>query len=453
MNNLKETRRVLDYVWERLITKIAPMAGNRYGNPLVGFPLVIDAPLTIYVETWGDDQSDGSSPLKPFRTIQAALDWLRPFIIQANVTVQIGPGTFDGFECPDFNVSTGGAGYCPVVTIQGSLTTLTTGTATSGSFGVLNDTTQNWEIDGLKHKLIQMAGVTARYWIHDNTSSSLRTVGNANPAAGSTYTISEIATHIAVNKLRSTAGTVVTGIWNSNQKANNPTIAPYTLFKNLEIGSVASAPGYCLMNHGGCLTMAECQFTISGSVSLGIYAEAGSQISTIRSLFDISNTGAGTGILTYGAIYSLSSSLFRGTGLANQNGIIAYGGLHQNFSACLFEALSTAITPGASGVGLTGGFMGTFISCTTAFYFQAPSNCTIHESSANLPGFPFTSAGNGTFIKATHPSTIGVRSNIPSGLATTDIDLHGETASLATMRTTGVFPSTPSAMGSRVYGF
>lgn len=452
MNNLKETRRVLDYIWERLITKIAPSAGTRYGNPLVGFPLVIDTPITIYVETWGDDQSDGSSPLKPFRTVQAALDWLRPFIIQANVTVQIGPGTFDGFEAPNLNISTGGPGFIPIVTVQGTLTTYATGTATGGSPGVLNDTTRAWAVNELKDKLIQMGVSTTRQWIHDNTATSLTTVGNTNPAAGSIYTISQIATHIAVNKLRGTSGTSMTGIWNANQMSGSPTTAPYILYKNLEIGSVVAGPGYCVLSHGGSLTMAECQFTVGGTVLAGVHQTGQGGLSFNRCLFDVTAT-SGTAISTFGPIYAATASLFRGTGLPGQRGIFSFSGAHELFSACLFDSLGMAIGCLSTSQGVFGCLSGTFVSCTIGIDLQGPSTCVIVDSAANLPGFPFVSANNGTFIKVTHPSTVGVRSNVPSGLATTDIDLHGETASLATMRTAGVFPASPSAMGSRVYGF
>ncbi len=455
MNEMKETRRTLDYVWERLIGKLVPNAGNRFGNPLVGFPLVITQPLTIYVETWGDDNGSdgGSSPLKPFRTVQAALDWLRPFVIQASVVVQIGPGTFDGFETPDLNVSPG-PGIVPTLTIQGTLSVYATGTATSGSAGVLNDTTRTWAVDELKDKLILMGTSTNKSWIHDNTATSLRTIGNINPTAGSSYTIYELATHIAVNKNRSgiNLGTTSVGIWSTDQRMGVGSSVPYVLHKNLEVGSTVTGSGYCVQSHGGAFTAAECKFTIAGTVTLGVNQIGSGPVSMNRCLFAISNT-TGVGIATYGSVQTFAGSWIYATSPASTRGMSFLGGQQVQFSACLIENVGIGASASVSTAGIFGNLMGTFVGNTVAIQVDAPSAFTLRDSTSNLPGFPFTSSGNGTFLKVNHPSTVGVGSTVPVAPATTDIDLHGVTSTLANMRTTGVWPTTPTALGSKVYAF
>ena len=55
----------------------------------------IDEPLTLYVETTGNDLNPGTQD-RPFKTIQAAIDSLVGKQIVANVTIRVGAGEFDG---------------------------------------------------------------------------------------------------------------------------------------------------------------------------------------------------------------------------------------------------------------------------------------------------------------------------------------------------------------------
>ena len=111
MGSFKENR-ALSVIWDKLQSFLGY---SGVSNPWLA-NTTIDEPLTLYVETTGNDLNPGTVD-KPFKTIQGALATLQNTLINAAVTIQIGAGTFDGFVV-DQSIRTGNAG---VLTIQGHL--------------------------------------------------------------------------------------------------------------------------------------------------------------------------------------------------------------------------------------------------------------------------------------------------------------------------------------------
>lgn len=87
-----KNRTVLGKIWSKLTNELG---FNVSDNPWLD-SMAIDEPLTLYVETTGSDSNDGTQN-RPFKTIQRAIDFLKPYTIKASVTIQVGVGTFDGF--------------------------------------------------------------------------------------------------------------------------------------------------------------------------------------------------------------------------------------------------------------------------------------------------------------------------------------------------------------------
>jgi hypothetical protein len=142
----------------------------------------------------------------------------------------------------------------------------------------------------------------------------------------------------------------------------------------------------------------------------------------------------------------------------NQTQIAFSGGyytLNNQSSACLFENLAYCFgNPSSANVlfpTVAWTCMGTFVNCGVVCYIKGTMR--ILDSQSNLPGSPLTSSGNTTFVLIDRDARVQIGSNIPSGLAVTDISVAGATSTLAAMRalTPKVFPGTPNAYGSYVY--
>lgn len=91
----------LNEAWDRLVSVI----GIRQSNDLKLGDLVSGAttgPLDLYVETWGNDANDGSA-LRPFKTIQAAVDVV-PKTIKHPTRIQVGSGNFAGARIEELSV-------------------------------------------------------------------------------------------------------------------------------------------------------------------------------------------------------------------------------------------------------------------------------------------------------------------------------------------------------------
>jgi hypothetical protein len=148
----------LSELWDKLQTFFGY---SGLENPLVG-DQVVDEPLTLYVETTGNDLNPGTRD-QPLATIQAAIDRFRGARIDSSVLIKVGAGTFGGFQLDQLAINestTGAAGGS--FTIEGTTALAVvspganSGTADGGGPTYLDDSTQNWTPGALKGKFLSV---------------------------------------------------------------------------------------------------------------------------------------------------------------------------------------------------------------------------------------------------------------------------------------------------------
>jgi hypothetical protein len=146
--------------------------------------------IELYVASDGDDTYDGSYD-SPVATVQKALSLL-PTVINCNVIIYIGEGTFDPFVLSNISISEYGS-----LTIQGTLVEATlatgtnTGTSTGDAYSVV-DAGQNWTPGDLVGRLCKVRiGFSDIYRvIRDNDATSISFSGYyPGTTSGKTYTI------------------------------------------------------------------------------------------------------------------------------------------------------------------------------------------------------------------------------------------------------------------------
>lgn len=461
MNNFRD-KRILDYIWNKLVTPITNLIPE---NALFPSNLVITEPLTLYVETTGDDGNLGTSD-KPFRQIQAALEVLRGCDIRAPVTIRVGIGTFNGFSVPPLRVTRGllsGTTVQGSVTIQGTMVAATlgsgtsTGTQTSSSSAVVNDTTQTWTVNALKGFLFQSSNFTTSTPIVANTATSITSLTSLSPSG--TYTIWDWGTVILCN-ITSTATNQTAGVVFEHNAGAYPVSAstPGGLrIKNLKIDTSTGGNTCVQTGVGNTCLFDECQFYLAsaGTATSAIQSSSTVGLSTFsptRCYFNIERA-SGTASIVAGNFWPITS-YFRG-GNTTQTCFSVLSGPETTIytaSANVFEAFASVITMTIfAATPRPSQLYGTFINNTTVFSGQGI--WSFRDSKSNFPSFPLTSSGNTTFITTSGWLKANIGSDIPSGLATTDLSINGATATLTTMRsnTPAAHPSTANAYGSVAY--
>jgi hypothetical protein len=446
---LPPSKRALDYIWQR-IANWATAGNGVIENPFTSGPVIIDDPLTLYVETTGNDAGDGSLGA-PYRTIQAALDFLSGFVVRAPVTVQVGVGEFDGFEVPALRIERGPQSLGSVY-VSGTFVTVASGTVTTASTGYVNDSAKNWTTDSLKFCFAR-AATSTRYWpVHSNTATQFKIVSNISPDLGSSYEVMALGTTILGNRkylsTGATAAIITSGFGHPTHVESNVVLNRLNIAVTGSVGVLAT----------GSVTATECIFDVSSATGNAIFAYGGdASIGTNRTIYKLTGASAkGFSMSLGGQIAGLANAWFYGTGQAGQVGILPYNSSASMnvFTACLFESLGVGVSVPANCAVAPLNVMGTFISCTEAIKILSPVACMVGDSASNLPGWPFVSAGNGTLVKiGTGPITVRISSAVPSDSATTEIDVNGATSTLAAMRALSpkVFPATPNVYGSYVY--
>jgi len=175
------------------MSKVRALTGKPHGGTIVE---ATDRNLIFYVSSTGNDSNTGLSSGTALLTVQAALDKI-PKIINHTVTVNIGSGSFAGFDVASFQIRR----YTGKLTLQGTLgqPTLTTGTctgtATGGSTSQLIDTGQTWTVHELRGRLLK---VGTEYRIaQDNDATTIDVIGvYGSSTSGKVYEILEQKTKI-----------------------------------------------------------------------------------------------------------------------------------------------------------------------------------------------------------------------------------------------------------------
>jgi len=185
--------------------------------------------ITLMVETTGNDNdltrpqkiSSGDWSTKPFLTIQAAIDALPSNLIKTHiVTVNVGAGTFAGFQVIGFSVRSTTSVFTPFL-IQGTRQTATpaigpsSGVATGGGGRTLVLTGAGWTVDDLVGRYVRItagAGAGQILLIAKNTTDTIyfSTIPSPAFAAGSTFVIEDLATIISSSSSYSSASVVIT---------------------------------------------------------------------------------------------------------------------------------------------------------------------------------------------------------------------------------------------------
>jgi hypothetical protein len=461
MNNFRD-KRILDYIWARLVTPLTNLIPE---NALIPSNLVITEPLTLYVETTGDDAGLGTID-KPFRQIQAALEVLRGCDIRALVTIRVGLGTFNGFSIPKLNVTRGllsGTTNQGGVVIQGTLAAATlgtgtsTGTQTSSTSAVMNDTTQTWTSNALKGLLFQSSNFTSPTPIVANTATSITSISAQTPTG--TYTIWDWGTTILCNctatATNSLAGCVYEhGSMQGTAAASSVGVVRVKWMKfNTGLGGNIAVQ----IGAGNMALFDECQFYLATAGSSVTLVQSGSTVGSStfnpsRCYFNIEKAG-GTGSAVAGNNWPVACYFKGGNNTQTVFNILS-GPETTVYTASVnvFETLASVISMTAfAATPRPGQLYGTFINNTTVFTGQGI--WSFRDSVSNFPSFPLVSAGNTTFITTSGFLKANIGSDIPSGLATTDLSINGATSTLTAMRSSSpaVFPTTPNAYGSCAY--
>ena len=167
--------------------------GDVYKSVLSG---QTSAAMTLYVRVGGADTNDGLTVGTALLTIQAAVN-LIPKSVGHAVSIDIGPGTFDGAYLSGFKRSGDSAAF----SITGDLDAPTlasgtaTGTATGGNTLLLTDAGQAWTVDNLIGHFLRVDGETRV--IYDNDGTNIYVVGAFTlTTSGKTYEILEPKTII-----------------------------------------------------------------------------------------------------------------------------------------------------------------------------------------------------------------------------------------------------------------
>ena len=380
-------------------------------------------PINLYVETTGKDSNPGTLGA-PLGTIQAALDRV-PKTIKHPVIINVGVGTFAGFNVQGFsNVTSPKNGA--YLNIQGTMQTWTpatgssSGTATGGtagvtgsSFGTLVKAGENWTVDDLRGKFVEITGGTGSGQMFAIASNTIDTITIAGvwtaPNATTTFVIRDCGTVITKDigsyiASPSTSGVAFSETVDSipkcilvynNNMASHATGSYSLRFEKLKLLiTEAAGVGFSIMNNNDVIAMKYISLTNSSQsgTSYGIDFKSGSGVDIRRSVIDLSQTAAST-------VYGMSfSNLTTAIGIREVSAF-GNGSSGQMFSRTLRVASYTAQ-------------LNYIYNLKFGFYFgDSPFNTTIYNSVmdgnniANSEAFRFTRP-------VTSPWTIAI---VPSG--------------------------------------
>jgi len=401
-------------------------AGEEIASHLDG--LTIDEPLTLYVETTGNDSNPGTQNL-PFATPNAALNYVRKFEINSEVIIQLGVGTFDGFTLWGLSIGQN-ATTASRLLIKGTLVSELAGTCTatvSSGVTILTDASKSWTTNEHAGKIVTgttSGGVSSDFVCLGNTATELYVSTNA--ATSTSYTIQTLGTVIAATTRMGVSGSIFVG--------TNPVMGSSgnILVQYVRCTGVAQMRGN--------VTFTSCQFTGGFSFFNGIV--------TANHCSFTASTGLGHGTSGSPGLITVSGGHFSSTTAG-----IAWNGPSQLalFGTIGFLNCATGLSVSGGKVTANNSAAGyRFVGCTTAVH------CTFGHSllSATTTGTGalLTGTGNTTAIRVEKGSRVQVAaaSNIAG---TTEINVDGTTTTLAAMRalTPKAFPSTPNAFGSCVF--
>ena len=434
--------------WSVIWDKIQGFFGfSGVESPFTSGPAVIDSPVTIYVETTGNDRNPGTQD-RPFRTIQAALDYLKPFEINSTVTVQVGAGTFDGFALTIQGQYNRLAGTSELV-IAGTTTTLDSGTLTGQSktnfLLTITDSSKSWTVNQFADKFVDfvISGSTLRYPIVSNTATTLTFATGLSSISVSEYRISDNSTIIS-----GTTGPFIVGSASSRTGIEVSNNCPFEAATRIESVTVtASAIGRAV---DASSSQSGVQFKFCKMIGTGIgsvISVTAGGLSMDSCLVDAGGGSGGGIVMSASGKRSRSLSLFNGyikNATGASSGIFLGQGSNNLVNTSFVSNCLVGITI-QDGAGCV--LSAEISNCTTAIIARNRANV----SNGSTGGAGLYGSGNTTAIQCDTGAMIRVlaASNITG---TNEISVDGVTSTLATMRgnTPKVFPLTSNPYGSFV---
>jgi hypothetical protein len=472
------TFRTWKFMWDKFV-------GWALGNVGANSPMpfgearkpAIQEPLTLYVETTGNDNNDGSINA-PYQTVQAALDWLSQFRIAGPVTVQLGAGTFPGFVIRDQEVQRVASTDSSItgIEIRGTLSapTLTTGTtsgtvtsnSTSGGEITLTDASQNWTTN-------ELVGCFVEYV---NNVSAFNRVGLwpiiSNTATSFTIPLAYGATNGVTTYRIVTLGSAISGLVYTGGSASstNPVRAANVLVEDcswsgLPTGTLGvsligvrfsdttlpvSPGGYhiALTGQSG-INIWGCHFSAVTSGGFGyVRTESGSS-STVAARGCLVEFANGSTLTAFTLGSNAGSASVSGSHFVCRSGVGGAGiasDVFVNFNGMVADNLTTGVRNTATRPG-SGTALGTAVTvrgCTTAFLlgsngfyyagsFQILGNGTSQFSNNTtildvyMPTHTITirfggGSGNGTIIKCSKGARVQVTGTLTGSTADITMD-------------------------------
>lgn len=326
------------------------------------------APITLYVNaTTGKDTNPGYA-LMPFKNPQAALDSLPKDILHL-VTILCAAGNYNGYICQGFRIGGAVAGAQaglnfqgtyeiatpPTGTGSGTLTSSVTGVSATGTFTVLNDTTQSWTTDSLKGMLFHVISGTSigNYFpIVSNTATSITVATTAAIGTTSTYTI-ENSLSVITTSIRapttipaSTAQAVTQGSLGGSHFINNTSSRGNVAIRveGFKYAIVTASTTFGLNAQGpSSMTVTRCQF-MTGVVAALVNVNGPGSF-TLQGCY-VNSTTSGTSVNIGNDLYfaSITSCFIAGPGT---NILLALGGAGQVFLS------NSMLEGGAFGINIT----------------------------------------------------------------------------------------------------
>ena len=237
-------------------------------NSIVSEPVTATTEdITLYVRTTGADTNDGLTVGTALLTPQEAIGRL-PKVINHYSLVDIGEGTFDGFDVADFDVNIQNG-----LIVQGQLRnpTLTTGavsgTSTGGSTSQLIDAGQNWTANELRGMFLLVEGEYRLIRNNDDTTINMASVFAAT-CSGKVYEIQEPSTVINTESYFGKGRISIRNI-RTNLTAANPAFTSCWYLQNLRVEGGSFAAVLVESSSGGTLS----RIQAIGPATMGILIE------------------------------------------------------------------------------------------------------------------------------------------------------------------------------------
>lgn len=350
---------------------------------------VTRAPITLYVDSnLGNDTNAGTS-VAPFRTLQAAVNAV-PKIIMHKVLISVASGTYDGvfidgFEgripsapATDYSSLELRGTLVPATLAQGNASGAITGyvAASAGVPAVITDASQNWAVNALVGKMLQLKSGTGfpgteatppLLVVIANTATTATVLGPTT-AIGATYDVVDFGTIInnapAVAAVSGSIGLqAITRAGIMIGSANRGSSIGITRLKlacgtNMPTGIRGLSPAGVRMvacrieapNSQGVVGLVTASSVVSGNADIGSLGL--SQCSML-----VPNNCAGLTLGQTATTANVSSTYIEGGSATSSSGFNIQTASRSIISGCYFRGLISAITsngPFSSGLFVTG---------------------------------------------------------------------------------------------------